>query len=38
MSGINGLAVLPSRNETGREKIQVGEYVDAVVIGEIQTL
>ena len=35
-SGANGLAVLPKRQETGPEKIQVGEYVDAVLIGEIR--
>jgi gephyrin len=36
MSGANGLVVLPSLKETGPKNIQVGEYVDAVVTGEIQ--
>jgi gephyrin len=38
MSGINGLVVLPGREENGKTKVQVGEYVEAIVVGEIQML
>jgi gephyrin len=36
VSGANGLVILPQRSADGPEKIEVGQYVEAIVIGEIQ--
>ncbi|KAH7926809.1 hypothetical protein BV22DRAFT_1118682 [Leucogyrophana mollusca] len=36
LSGANGLVVLPMRTEGGPERLEAGEYVDAVIIGELQ--
>lgn len=36
LSGANGLVVLPPCKENGPHKLEVGEFADAVVIGEIQ--
>jgi gephyrin len=36
LSGANGLVALPSKVPGGPERIEAGELVDAVIIGEIQ--
>ncbi|KAH7912952.1 MoaB/Mog domain-containing protein [Hygrophoropsis aurantiaca] len=36
LSGANGLVVLPARTENGPEKLEVGEYAEAVIIGELE--
>jgi len=36
LSGANGLVVLPPRTENGPQSLEVGEFAEAVVIGEIQ--
>ena len=37
LSGANGLVALPSKTPDGPDTIQAGQFVDAVVIGEIQS-
>ncbi|KAK0190455.1 hypothetical protein F5146DRAFT_1137290 [Armillaria mellea] len=36
MSGANGLVVLPQRKPGGTQRLEAGELVDAVLIGELQ--
>jgi gephyrin len=36
LSGANGLVMLPPRKEHGPQKLEQGEFAEAVVIGEIQ--
>jgi gephyrin len=36
LSGANGLVVLPPRTENGPQKLEKGEFAEAVMIGEIQ--
>lgn len=36
MSGANGLVILPLQKEGGPKKLEAGEAVDALVIGELQ--
>lgn len=36
MSGANGLVVLPQRKPGGPQRLETGELVDAVFIGELQ--
>jgi len=36
LSGANGLVVLPRRSANGSQKLEKGEFAEAVVIGEIQ--
>ncbi|KAH9948788.1 molybdenum cofactor biosynthesis protein [Amylocystis lapponica] len=36
LSGANGLVALPPHQENGPDKLEVGEVVEAVVIGELQ--
>jgi len=38
LSGANGLVVLPHKKEGGPSTVRSGEWIDAVMIGEIQTL
>lgn len=37
LSGANGLVVLPPRTANGPQSIEVDDFAEAVVIGEIQT-
>ncbi|KAI0921190.1 hypothetical protein AcW2_006245 [Taiwanofungus camphoratus] len=36
LSGANGLVTLPARGKDGPDKLQIGDVVEAVVIGELQ--
>lgn len=36
LSGANGLAVLAPRKDDGPQGLEIGDFVDAVMIGEIQ--
>ncbi|KIM76426.1 hypothetical protein PILCRDRAFT_826433 [Piloderma croceum F 1598] len=36
LSGANGLVVLPPRTENGAQRLEKGQFADAVVIGEIK--
>ncbi|KZS97806.1 hypothetical protein SISNIDRAFT_481693 [Sistotremastrum niveocremeum HHB9708] len=38
LSGANGLVALPSTKDSGRTSVSKGEILDAVVIGELQSL
>ncbi|KAI0776158.1 MoaB/Mog domain-containing protein [Trametes elegans] len=36
LKGANGLVALPARGEKGPSKLEVGDYVEAIIIGELQ--
>jgi gephyrin len=36
LAGANGLVALPARSEGGPSRLEAGELVDAVVIGELE--
>ena len=36
LKGANGLVALPPRGERGPSKLEIGDYVEAFIIGELQ--
>lgn len=36
LKGANGLVALPPRTEKGPSRLEIGDYVEAIVIGELQ--
>ena len=38
LKGANGLIALPPRTERGPSKLEIGDYVEAIVIGELQMM
>ena len=38
LKGANGLIALPPRPERGPSKLEIGDYVEAIIIGELQMM
>ena len=36
LKGANGLVALPPRGEKGPSKLEIGDYVEAIIIGELR--